>query len=39
MFACRNEKTVEFTFEKRRNEVERRIYLFDTIQDRKVEIN
>ncbi|CAF0909770.1 unnamed protein product [Adineta steineri] len=30
-----NQKTVEFTFEKRRNEVERRIYSFDTKQDQK----
>ncbi|CAF4576562.1 unnamed protein product [Rotaria sp. Silwood1] len=29
------QKTVEFTFEKRRGEVERRIYLFDTIHDQK----
>ncbi|CAF5152304.1 unnamed protein product, partial [Rotaria magnacalcarata] len=30
-----NKKTVEFTFEKRRGEVEQRIYLFDTIHDQK----
>ncbi|CAF3548136.1 unnamed protein product [Rotaria sordida] len=30
-----NQKTVEFTFEKRRGEVEQRIYLFDTIHDQK----
>ena len=31
-----NKKTIEFTFEKRRHEIERRVYLFDTLQDRKV---
>jgi hypothetical protein len=33
------QKTVEFTFEKRRGEVERRIYSFDTKQDQKVKTN
>lgn len=30
---------MEFTFEKRRHEIERRVYLFDTLQDRKVRQN
>lgn len=34
-----NQKTVEFTFEKRRGEIERRVYSFDTKQDQKVRIN
>lgn len=31
-----NKKTIEFTFEKRRHEIEQRVYLFDILQDRKV---
>ncbi len=34
-----HQKTVEFTFEKRRGEMERRVYVFDAIQDRMVEKN
>jgi hypothetical protein len=30
-----HQKTVEFTFEKRRGEIERRVYVFDTIQDQR----
>lgn len=31
-----DQKLVEFTFEKRRHEIERRVYSFDTIQDKQV---
>ena len=34
----RNKKTVEFRFEKRRHEIERRVYHFDTVHDRKVRL-
>jgi len=36
MFNFNNRKIVEFTFEKRRVEFDRRVYVFDTIQDQKV---
>jgi hypothetical protein len=39
MVVFSNQKIVEFTFEKRRGEVEQRVYSFDTIQDQQVKIS